>query len=173
MIRVRVDIVWLALAACSPSVPPLTPAEAAPPLEQHAPARASELDTRAGFGALTDAEGDGAIRALAMRFLSALADENTSQLNALLQKATWQPGASRLPPASELARRFAMHEFQALRTPIARGEFDSMQVRVVDSNGWDVRLPLVTLVEPLFAGRPVLRIVRNGEQLAIASYGED
>lgn len=163
----------------------LGPADVASPREDAPPPRVSELDSQAGFGTLAEAEGDASVRTLALRFVAALAEENTGQLRVMLQHATWQPGLSRGTPIEELTRRMAMQEFQALKVPLAQGAFDSMQVRgvestpapgrsqPVDAGTFLVRLPTVPLPEPLFTGRPVLRIARTGETLTITSYGEE
>ena len=174
-------LLLLTTSACH-RTPSLTPADLAPPRENTPPPAVSDLDTRSGFGTLSEAEGDAGVRDLALRFVAALSEENTGQLRILLQHATWQPGLARGTPFEELSRRMALQEFQALKLPLAQGAFDAMQVRGASPSGvsqsssgaaYDVRLPTVALPEPLFAGRPVLRIVRSADALTIASYGEE
>ncbi len=164
---------WLGASGCAPSPRILSPADVAAPLEYAAPRGAATLNTQRGFGTLEAGNGDDDVRALVLRFVSVLADENVSQLRELLGQATWQPGVAQKAPADELARRFALLDFQSLRAPIAQGVFERMQVRSVDATSWDVRLPFLSGPEPLFLGRPVLRVVRAGDALSITSYGEE
>lgn len=170
---VRAGAFALLVCTCHGGPRPLTPVEAQPPLEHEEPARVTELDSKQGFGTLETGTGDAAIRALALRLVGVLADENVSQLRQLLGHATWQPGLAKGTPVDELTRRFAMLDYQSLRGPLAQGAFDGMQVRTVDERTWDVRLPPVSVPEPLFAGRPVVRIAREGDGLVITGYGED
>lgn len=161
------------VCACTTAPRALAQSEAAPPLEHAPPSRVTELDTERGFGTLETGEGDAGVRALALRLVGVLADEDASQLRLLLGRASWQPGIAKGTPVDELTRRFALLDYQTLRGPLAQGAFDAMRVRRVDDRSWDVRLPLIAAPEPLFAGRPVLRIAREGDTLAITGYGED
>ena len=172
---VRTGALLLAILAggCGSQRRVLTPAEAAPSRDEDAPTRVTELDSRRGFATLENGDGDAEVRALVLRLVQVMADENVSQLRVLLGHATWQPGLAKGGPVDELTRRFAMLEYQQLRGPLAQGALDAMQVRRVDERTWDVRLPSVTTPEPLFAGRPVVRVVRAAESLAITAYGED
>lgn len=168
---IRLGLVFV--VACQAASRPLTQAEASKPLEHELPARSTELDSRRGFGVLEAGHGDADVRAFALRFVNVLADENVGQLRQLLGKATWQPGLARTTPVEEFVRRFAMLDYQALRAPLGQGAFDAMQLRSQGAGTWDVRLPQVSTSEPLFTGRPVLRVVRDGDGLAITAYGED
>lgn len=164
---------FVVLAACAPRATKLSPAEVRAPLDESPPVSAAEVETRAGFGVLAGAEDEEPVRALTLRFLNALADENIGQMRALLQKASWQPPGPRLSPVDEFTRRFAMLDFQVLRTALAQGTYDSMQVRAAGPAAWDVRLPPLPMSEPVFTGRPVLHVAQTADQLVITGYGEE
>ena len=161
----------LLVGACG-GAPALTPGEVVPHRDEELPPAGPAVDTQTGFGVLGEAEGDAEVRALVLRFVAALASENGTQVAQLLAKAAWSSGG-RGTPAEELGRRLSMYDYQVLRAPLARGELERMQVRSAATGEWDVRLPALSLPEPLFTGRPVLRIAKDAAGLTITHYGEE